>query len=111
MIEKAAFAEARLTGNRVHRDLAEAKPQRHRHGRLKNAQPGFQMFPRLRLVQVIRHRRHSANAVSTTVASLPLFRLPNRLLTKTKKTGTKNTANTVAEIIPPNTPVPMAFWL
>src|SRR5690606_1652393 len=31
--------------------------------------------------------------------------------TTTKNTGTKKIANTVAENIPPNTPVPIAFWL
>ncbi len=31
--------------------------------------------------------------------------------TKTKNTGTKKIARIVAEIIPPITPVPMAFWL
>jgi hypothetical protein len=31
--------------------------------------------------------------------------------TTTKNTGTKNTASTVAVIMPPITPVPMARWL
>src|SRR2546427_7382868 len=31
--------------------------------------------------------------------------------TKTKKTGTKNTASTVPLTMPPNTPVPMACWV
>ena len=35
----------------------------------------------------------------------------NNFSTKTKKAGTKKTASTVAEIMPPSTPVPMAFWL
>src|SRR3546814_93589 len=35
----------------------------------------------------------------------------NSFITTTKNTGTKKIARTVAEIIPPSTPVPMAFWL
>ena len=35
----------------------------------------------------------------------------NRVLINRKNTGTKNIASTVAVIMPPTTPVPMAFWL
>ncbi len=35
----------------------------------------------------------------------------NRRVTTTKNTGTKKTASTVAVIMPPMTPVPIACWL
>src|SRR5690606_32310088 len=58
-------------------------------------------------------RRHSPGVAAVPAVSSAGRRLirPKSFITKTKKTGTKNTASTVAEIIPPITPVPIARWL
>lgn len=55
-------------------------------------------------------RAYSAGAgCEPAFSAAPSFARPSHLVTKTKKAGTKNTARTVAEIIPPRTPMPMAF--
>src|SRR6202041_2580980 len=39
-----------------------------------------------------------------------VFLPPNSLTVATKNTGTKKMANSVADSMPPRTPVPIAFW-